>query len=145
MDNNNFNQNENGYQAPPSYNPGYQNQSFNYGYDPNYAPNIPTKAPMAPEVAQLSGSALTRSIVALIFAEWPILCFIAIFLGFGAKKKGQAAQNLANQLYCESSPKAVVGKILGLIAGILGIIMTFVWAIYALYFALIIGFMSSAI
>ncbi len=123
-----------------NYNP---NPGFNYGYDPNYAPNIPQKAPMAPEVAELAGASLTRSIVAMIFAELPLLSIIAIFLGFGAKKKAQTAMERAKQLNCECTAKATVGKILGLVSGILGILCSVIYAIYTLYFVIFVYLIAS--
>lgn len=136
MDNNYNGQNQSGYTpeqgnyyAPPTYNPNPYQQGYNYNYNYNYAPQ-------EAEVQALADSALTCSIIAIVLADLPLIGIISIILGFSASGKGKRAVSLARLYGCRCSPKATVGKILGLVGGIIGIIST---AFYGFYFLLLLA------
>ncbi len=132
MDNNYNGQNQSGYTpeqgnyyAPHTYNPNPYQQGYNYNYNYNYAPQ-------EAEVQVLADSALICSIIAIALADLPLIGIISIILGFSASGKGKRAVYLARLYGCRCSPKATVGKTLGLVAGINGIVYTGLYSLLLL-------------
>lgn len=115
-----------------NYNPnGYNNYN---GYNPQ-----PQKQPAFPQIVALTNSAFAKGLAAAIMCSFPIASIVAIILGFGAKSTATQASNLAAQYNCEYPGKGVAAKILGLIGGIAGIVMTVIWFFYII---VIIAFVS---
>ncbi|MBQ2781553.1 MAG: hypothetical protein IJF42_08390, partial [Clostridia bacterium] len=128
-----------GYGQQPQY--GYGQQPPQYGYAQPVAPQ-PTYEPagITPEEEDdMSGSILTKGILAIIFAWEPILSIIAIVFG---SKAGKWYDQLCARAGREIGGRAKVGRILGKIGKIGGIVMTVFWPIYI--FIIIVAVLASA-
>ncbi|MBQ3080905.1 MAG: hypothetical protein IJC49_00450 [Clostridia bacterium] len=114
-----------------NYNPNYNNYN-------NYNPQ-PQKQPAFPQVVALANSAFSKGLAAAIMCSFPIASIVAIILGFSAKSTSAQASALAAQYNCEFPGKGVAGKILGLIGGIAGIVMTVVWFFYIILIVAVVS------
>ncbi len=105
--------------------------------------NINTNSPgVMSQIQSLANSAFGKGLASVIMAEFPILCFIAIFLGGSAASRAKSASALALQNGVSAGGKCVAAKILGTIGMILGIIMSLFWVLYIII--IIIAVIGSA-
>lgn len=94
------------------------------------------------EVAELAGSSFSKGLAATIMANFPITCYISIFMGLAGLKKSKRASALASEHGISVGGKGKAGKILSIVGIAYGGYMSLTWtlliAIYGLYFLIII-------
>ena len=94
------------------------------------------------EVADLANGSFGKGLAATIMANFPITCYIAIFLGLAGLKKSKRAGALASEHGIRVGGKGKAGKILSIVGIAYGGYMSLTWTllivIYGLYFLIII-------
>ncbi len=116
---------------------------------PTFAPVQPVPAYVAPaqpqenpyvraELDACAQESFGKALASAILMEFPIGSIIAIFLGSGALKKFQHAQEIAQQNGVYVGGKNVAARVLAMVGKFGGIAMTAFWGFYFSYMFLII-------
>lgn len=101
--------------------------------------NTTNSAMVMSQIQGLSKSAFGKGLASVIMSAFPILCFVAIFLGGSAVSQSKSASALALQNGVSAGGKCVAARILGIIGLILGILMTLFWVLYIIIIVVAIG------
>ena len=95
------------------------------------------------EVADLANGSFGNGLAATIMANFPITCYIAIFLGIAGLKKSKRAGALASEHGIRVGGKGKVGKILSIVGIAYGGYMSLAWTmvilIYAIYAVILLA------
>lgn len=107
-----------------------------------YEPEVDLE-PVRNEIAGLADSAFGKGLAATIMANFPIACYIAIFMGLAGLKKAKKANALAEENGLSAGGKNKAGKILSIIGlaygGYMSLTWTLVIAIYAIYAVILVA------
>lgn len=88
------------------------------------------------EVTELAGSSFGKGLAATIMANFPITCYIAIFLGLAGLKKSKRASALASEHGIRIGGKGKAGKILSIVGIAYGGYMSLTWTILIVVYAI---------
>lgn len=88
------------------------------------------------EVADLASSSFGKGLAATIMANFPITCYIAIFLGLAGLKKSKRAGALASEHGIRVGGKGKAGKILSIVGIAYGGYMSLTWTLVILIYAI---------
>lgn len=88
------------------------------------------------EVKQLANKAWPKCLASAIMCWFPILSYIAMFMGFAGFSKAKKAGKLAEQYGISAGGRNVASKVLGLVGGIAGIVYSFIYTLYIVYFVI---------
>ena len=95
------------------------------------------------EVADLASGSFSKGLAATIMANFPITCYIAIFLGLAGLKKSKRAGALASEHGIRVGGKGKAGKILSIVGIAYGGYMSLAWTmvilIYAIYAVILLA------
>lgn len=95
------------------------------------------------EVADLANGSFGKGLAATIMANFPITCYIAIFLGIAGLKKSKRAGALASEHGIRVGGKGKAGKILSIVGIAYGGYMSLAWTmvilIYAIYAVILLA------
>ena len=109
-------------------------QSVQYAQEPMYG-----SSPIDPEIEELTGKAFGKGLAAAIMAWFPVASIIAIFFGSKAVRLVAETREKAAWRGRHAPGKLIPAKTLGMVGKIGGIVMTALWAVYAVvYLALIL-------
>lgn len=92
--------------------------------------------PVAQEVAELTGKSFSQGLAATIMAQFPITCYIAIFMGIAGMKKAKRAKALAAENGINAGGKSTAGKILSIVGLAYGAYMSAVWTFVGIFYAI---------
>lgn len=88
------------------------------------------------EVADLANGSFGKGLAATIMANFPITCYIAIFLGLAGLKKSKRAGALASEHGIRVGGKGKAGKILSIVGIAYGGYMSLAWTLVILIYAI---------
>ena len=113
-----------------------------YANGSGFVPSVDLSA-VQEEIASLANSAFGKGLAATIMANFPITCYISIFMGLAGLKKAKKAAALAEENGLSAGGKNTAGKILSIIGLAYGAYMSLTWtmviAIYAIYAVILIA------
>ncbi len=91
--------------------------------------------PIKDEIAGLAGSAFGKGLAATIMANFPITCYISIFMGLAGLGKAKKAAALAEENGLRAGGKNTAGKVLSIVGLAYGAYMSLTYtAIFVIYF-----------
>ena len=115
----------------------------------NYAPTYvqpPVAAPSVDQmVAEISDKAFDKALASAILSGFPIGSIIAIVMGSQALGLVDQAKQLAEPYGIFGGGKYIAARVLALVGKIGGIVMTVIYPIYFIYFAMMFSMLFNSL